>query len=98
MACENRAAVSDGDVVDALRRVCAAASFVRAPQLRLLLEYLVTSALAGKPLKAYTIGVEALGRPDSFDPEQDTIVRVQAKRSRTPGPKVGLCRSIHSPC
>lgn len=83
MAAENRADIADDDVVAALRRVGAAAAFARSPQLRRLLEYLVTCALARKPnLKAYTIGVEALGRPDSFDPEQDTIVRVQATRLR----------------
>ena len=41
---------------------------------------MVEATLAGRGdrLKGYTIGVEALGRPDSFDPQIDPIVRVEA--------------------
>ena len=83
MASNHRAVIGRDEVVSALARVCADAAFVRAPQLRRLLEYLVASALDNKPhLKAYTIAVEALGRAAHFDPEQDAIVRVQARRLR----------------
>src|SRR3974377_1443057 len=75
--------IRDTEVADAARRICATAAFVRAPQLRRLLEYLVACALAKKQnLKAYTIGVEAPGRARDFKPDEDAIVRVEATRLR----------------
>jgi hypothetical protein len=52
--------------------------------LQQLLQYLVSRALDGstESLKEYTIGVEAFGRPQHFDPKTDTIVRVQIHRLR----------------
>ena len=49
-----------------------------------LLAYLVEKTLteAEKPLKEYTIGVEAFGRPEGYDPQQDAYVRVQAGKLR----------------
>lgn len=54
------------------------------PQLARLLEYLVleTAAGRGERLKQYVIGTNALGRPDSFDPDTDPIVRVTIGRLR----------------
>jgi tetratricopeptide (TPR) repeat protein len=78
-----RTLIGRDDVIDAMERVCTSAAFVRGPQLVRLLKFLVCHALeSAKPLKAYTIGVEGLGRPDQFDPEHDSIVRVQAVRLR----------------
>jgi tetratricopeptide (TPR) repeat protein len=75
--------ICDDMVAGALQRVCASEAFVRAPQLRRLLEFLVTCSLAKRQnLKAYTIGVEALGRREDFDPDREAIVRVQASRLR----------------
>src|SRR5882724_7305875 len=37
----------------------------------------------GSLLKEYPIGVEAFGRGESFDPRQDSIVRVEAKKLRS---------------
>jgi TolB-like protein/Flp pilus assembly protein TadD len=50
-----------------------------------LLRYLVEQSLEGnqESVKEYSIGVDALGRPDSFDPRRDNIVRVQAGRLRS---------------
>jgi hypothetical protein len=52
--------------------------------LQQLLRYLAqkTSDPSPEPLKEYTIGVEALGRPLDFDPKVDPIVRVQIHRLR----------------
>lgn len=67
-----------------LEHVLASPQFRLSESLRQFLRYTVEAALAGKAgdLKEYTIGVEALGRPSSFDPRQDTIVRVQARKLR----------------
>jgi tetratricopeptide (TPR) repeat protein len=58
--------------------------FVSSPQLGAFLRYVVECKLAGKveQIKAYTIATEALGRPPDFDPQNDPIVRVQARRLR----------------
>jgi len=49
-----------------------------------LLRYLVQEELAGRGdrLKAYAIATEVLGRGQSFDPAQDSIVRVEIGRLR----------------
>ena len=67
-----------------LARILASASFHAGESLRHLLRYTVETTLAGNGagLKEYTIAVESLGRPSSFDPRQDNIVRVQARKLR----------------
>lgn len=57
----------------------------RSPQLADLLRYVVEKTLAGDEgsIKAYSIAVDVFGRPQSFDPQSDPIVRVQARRLRT---------------
>jgi len=53
-------------------------------RLRRLLRYLVAEELAGRgeALKAYSIGVDVLDRPADFDPNSDSVVRVEANRLR----------------
>jgi hypothetical protein len=72
------------DVRAALDRICSSSSFCQAPKLTLFLRFVVEMTLAGRGdrLKGYTIGVEALGRAESFDPQIDPIVRVEAIRLR----------------
>ena len=57
----------------------------RSPQLSELLRYVVEKTLAGDEasIKAYSIAVDVFGRPQTFDPQSDPIVRVQARRLRT---------------
>lgn len=49
-----------------------------------ILRYLVIETLEGRErnLKAYTIGVDVLGRSADFDPSTDSIVRVEMNRLR----------------
>lgn len=56
----------------------------RSPQLARFLEYVVEAKLRGEEqnIKAYAIAVDVFGRPPSFDPQVDPIVRVQARRLR----------------
>jgi hypothetical protein len=75
----------DADWVRAhLKHVLAFGEFAAAPQLSAFLNYIVERKLEGAEdrIKAYTIATEALGRPASFDPQSDPIVRVQARRLR----------------
>jgi len=59
-------------------------AFAKAPSLALLLEYVCNKYFEGQTaqIKEYNIAVEALGRPPSFDPKHDSIVRVEALRLR----------------
>jgi len=51
---------------------------------RRLLQYLAEKSIAGEAdrLKEYTIGLEAFGKPSTYDPKHDSIVRLQAGRLR----------------
>jgi serine/threonine-protein kinase len=77
-------APSAGTVREQLELILASPGFRASESLRRLLRYTVEAALAGRgdSLKEYTIGVEALGRPASFDPHLDSIVRFQARKLR----------------
>jgi hypothetical protein len=67
-----------------VRRVLQSATFRNALTLQQLFQFLAAKAIQGSAenLKEYTIGVEAFGRPQDFDPKTDTIVRVQIHRLR----------------
>src|ERR1700733_6091359 len=56
----------------------------KAESLCKLLRYLADHALTqpGVPLKEYQIATEVFGRPDDFDPQADSAIRVQAGRLR----------------
>jgi len=61
-----------------LVRIFASRHFAFADSLRRILQYLCDNA-AGKearPLKEHELAVSALGRPESFDPKTDPVVRV----------------------
>jgi hypothetical protein len=51
---------------------------------RRLLKYLAEKSLSGEAdqLKEYTLGVEALSKPESYDPRHDSSVRLQASKLR----------------
>ena len=68
-----------------VQRILQSPTFRNATTLQQLLQFLTARALEDRnsePLKEYTIGVEAFGRPQGFDPKTDTIVRVQIHRLR----------------
>ncbi len=72
------------EIRDQLGRIVASAIFRDSLRLTSFLRFVVDAALAGKSsqIKAYTVAIEALGRPASFDPQDDPIVRVEAGRLR----------------
>lgn len=66
-----------------VQRILQSVTFRTALTLQQLLQFITVRALTGdspEPIKEYTIGVEAFGRPHDFDPKTDTIVRVQIHR------------------
>ncbi len=68
----------------ALERLLRSEAFVSSPRLTSFLSFLVEETLAGRAaqLKAYTIATGIFGLPPSFDPQSNSIVRVEAKRLR----------------
>ena len=69
-----------------LRRIVASAAFRNSPRHRRFLEYLVAHAIKGdgSRLKEMTLGIEVFDRRlSSFDPQRDTIVRVETRRLRS---------------
>lgn len=72
------------EVGHALDAVLASEMFRGSAKLSAFLRFIVEATLRGEQdrIKGYTIGVEALGRPQTFDPQTDPIVRVEATRLR----------------
>src|SRR5580698_8801564 len=67
-----------------LKRILASRSFRQVDRLQRFLSFIVEETLSGRgdKLKEYPIGVDVFGKPSSFDPRMDPIVRVQARRLR----------------
>ena len=71
-------------VLTQLERILSDPAFKRADRSSTLLRFLVEQTLEGRAerLKEYTLGSEALGRGESFDPRIDPVVRAEASRLR----------------
>lgn len=80
----NCSAVAECEARAALNRILADSQFHATERHRKLLRYLVDEYFAGRSsqVKAYTIAIDVFGRPGSFDPATDPIVRVEASRLR----------------
>jgi serine/threonine-protein kinase len=72
-------------VLEQMFRITSSAQFASSACLSALLRFVVEQTVNGRAekIKEYTIAVEVFGRPASFDPRLDTIVRVQASKVRT---------------
>src|SRR6266853_6057815 len=67
-----------------VERILHSQTFRNSEVLRLLLRFLAEKSTSGDAdqLKEYTIGIDALGKPSSYDPRQDSGVRIQVGRLR----------------
>src|SRR6266567_2347325 len=76
--------VSTVEAAAELEALLASAAFARSARLAHLLTYLCAKYLAGEAdqIKEYSIGVEVLQRPPSFDPATDAGARVEVHRLR----------------
>jgi TolB-like protein len=72
------------DVRQELDRVLTSESFQTSERNRRFLSYVVNEALSGRAdrIKAYNIATSVFGRGADFDPQTDTIVRIEAGRLR----------------
>ena len=77
--------VSPTTVQRELAKVLQSPVFASSPRLCHLLSHIVEKTLDGQSqgLKEYTLAMEVFGRPASFDPRLDPIVRVQASNLRS---------------
>lgn len=71
-------------VRDELRRIIGSRDFDASKRNRLFLQYVVEEALQGRAdrIKAYNIATSVFGRDQGFDPQLDSIVRIEAGRLR----------------
>jgi tetratricopeptide (TPR) repeat protein len=78
------AAPDNASIASELERLAVSTSFRKAERCMRLLRYITTIALEGREaeLKEYSLGVSGLGRPESFDPRTDPVVRLEARRLR----------------
>jgi TolB-like protein/tetratricopeptide (TPR) repeat protein len=67
-----------------LVRILNSGPFHQSQRRQRFLEYLVNETLAGRGerLKGYNIALEVFGRPETFDPTVDPLVRIEAARLR----------------
>src|ERR1700730_511993 len=76
----------DSEVIAAgqLNRILASKAFRQADRLKRFLSFIVEETIAGRGerLKEFVVGVEVFDKDESFDPRNDPIVRVQARRLR----------------
>ncbi len=77
--------IATSDITSALDGILTTDKFLASPQMSAFLRYVVEQTLIGntRRIKAFTVGIEALGKPASFDPQTDPSVRVLAKRLRS---------------
>src|SRR5258708_26348844 len=75
---------SNDKVLDQLNRILSSKAFRQADRLKRFLSFVVAETLSGRSdrLKEFAVGVEVFGKDTSFDPRNDPIVRVQARRLR----------------
>lgn len=75
---------SKEEILTQLDRILNSQKFKGSSGISKILKYIIFQTLSGKSehIKGYTIGIEALGKPTNFDPDNDASVRVEAIRLR----------------
>lgn len=74
----------EGEVRDQLFKILEDAEFKRSPKIARFLEYVVEESLNSKQqyLKAHSIAIAVFDKDETFDPQADPLVRVNAVRLR----------------
>src|SRR5882757_2427401 len=67
-----------------IQRIVSSKAFKTSEVHRNLLTYLAEKSLAGtaQNLKEYTVGLDVFGKPSSYDPRQESVVRMHVGRLR----------------
>ena len=76
--------VRDDALAAEIERILESNTFRNSEALRRLLKFLAEKRLAGEAdqLKEYSVGIDALGKPPTYDPRHDSTVRIQVGRLR----------------
>jgi TolB-like protein len=82
---ESNKTISEDAIRDELVRILESSIFVQSDRLGRFLRFTVETTLAGEGemLKEYLIGTEVYDRPSSYRPNEDSIVRGEARRLRS---------------
>src|SRR5437016_8505076 len=76
--------VRDEAITAEIERILESGTFRNSDALRRLLKFLADKMLSGEAdqLKEYSVGIDALGKPSTYDPRHDSTVRIQVGRLR----------------
>ncbi|UEM18740.1 hypothetical protein JL100_016725 [Skermanella mucosa] len=76
--------VPPSQVREQLDRICASEEFRRCHRSRRFLGYIVEETLEGREarIKAYCVAISVLDRDETFDPQSDPLVRIEAAQLR----------------
>jgi len=76
--------VRDEAITAEVERILESNTFRNSEALRRLLKFLTEKMLSGEAdhLKEYSVGIDALGKPSTYDPRHDSTVRIQVGRLR----------------
>ena len=79
-----KAGIADARIRQQLDRILASLTFQKVERLKRFISFIVAESMAGRraQLKEYVVGTAVFGKDPSFDPRNDPIVRVQARRLR----------------
>jgi TolB-like protein len=77
-------AIPEEEIRDQLSRILESSMFIQSERLGRFLRFTVETTLAGEAgsVKEYLIGTEVYDRPPSYSPNEDSIVRSEARRLR----------------
>jgi TolB-like protein len=91
--------VSAQQIRQQLARICAAEEFQRSKRSRRFLSYIVEETLAGRAgrIKAYSVAISVLDRDDTFDPQSDPMVRIEASQLRRRLERYYLIQGVNDP-
>jgi len=72
------------EILEELERVLKSKTLRQSQQHRVLLSYMVQKSIEhrSEELKEYSVGIDALGKPESYNPRRDATVRIQVGRLR----------------
>jgi len=88
---------SEDEVRAQLSRIVSSPDFVASARNRRFLEHMVAQTLLGHQPNGYEIGTIAFGRPSSFNPTTDPIVRIEASKLRRDLERYYLTSGKHDP-
>ncbi|HVZ18696.1 MAG TPA: hypothetical protein VG897_16370 [Terriglobales bacterium] len=76
--------LAPNEIQSGLNHILRSETFRHSEQLRVLLSYLGQKSIEGQAdeLKEYSVGIDAMGKPESYSPRQDATVRIQTGRLR----------------